>query len=203
MSAWKALFGPSFRECWRDFSDAAGGAYEETGFWGEPRVTFRHGPFTITLKRHVVSTGKSSITYTRFRAAYCKVGDLQFRLYRAGLLSPIATYLGAQNLNIGNPSFDQAFVLKGNDLGLLARLFEDDQLRRKIATQASPRIELCPNDGWFCEAMPQGEAELRYVEQGLIKDTEHLQSILDLMKHLLDRLCEIGVAKAVAPSTVF
>ena len=203
MSIFRDLFGPPFRECWQEFSQAVGGSYEETGFWGEPRARFQHGPFTIVLDRYVVSHGKSSTTYTRFRAAYRELSGLRLKLYRTGLFTSLAMLFGAQNLNIGDPAFDEAFVLKGNDPHLLTRLFAHDELRRRLSLLADPKLEICQEVFWFRESLAPGEAELRYVELGITKNTEQLKCILDLMKECLDRLCEVGVANAVAPSTVF
>jgi hypothetical protein len=80
MSFFRTLFGPSFRECWQAFSESAGGRFEGTGFWDRPRAVFQHGPFSITLHLHVVSNGKSSTNYTRFRAAYRELGGLRFKV---------------------------------------------------------------------------------------------------------------------------
>ncbi len=196
MSLFRELFGPPLRECWQAFSESAGGRYQETGFWGRPRVVFPHGRFVIALELYDEPHGRHSTRYTRFRAVYRDLDGLRFKIYRPGFFTELALWLGAQNLDVGHPDFDRQFILKGNDSADLTHLFDDQRLRELLALQQEPRLEACRDEFWFQATLPDGEAELRYLERGVIKDRLTLQQILDLMKACLDRLCEIGSARA-------
>ena len=70
MSILRNLFGPSRDEIWRQFATAVGGNMTEGGFWGGGKVEATHGQWIITLDTYTVSTGKSTIIYTRMRAPY-------------------------------------------------------------------------------------------------------------------------------------
>jgi hypothetical protein len=66
MSLFRDLFGPSRQEIWQQFAAAVGGNVSAGGFWsGSEKVDAAHGQWIVTLDTHTVSTGKSSITYTR------------------------------------------------------------------------------------------------------------------------------------------
>lgn len=62
------MFGPSRDEVWRKLSDELGGRVVEGGFCRSDAVQVDHGEWTMTLDTHVVSTGKTHLTYTRMRA---------------------------------------------------------------------------------------------------------------------------------------
>jgi len=64
------VFGPSRNEIWQQFASAIGGSFTEGGFWNGGTVEAAHGQWIITLDTYTVSTGKSSITYTRIRAPW-------------------------------------------------------------------------------------------------------------------------------------
>jgi hypothetical protein len=68
MSVFRKIFGPSRAEIWRQFSGETGSNFIEGGFWKSDKVEATHDQWTITLDLFVVSTGKSSTTYTRIRA---------------------------------------------------------------------------------------------------------------------------------------
>src|SRR5688572_29157202 len=84
MSVLRQLFGPSGKEIWRQLSEETGARYKEGGFWKGDKVQVTHGEWTVTLDVFVVSTGKSTITYTRMRAPFMNPDGFRFRIYRRG-----------------------------------------------------------------------------------------------------------------------
>lgn len=191
------LFGPFRDEVWREFSEAVGGEFVPGGFWtGSSSVRIKRSHWTITLNLHKVPAGKHSQIYTRFRTAYRDNSGLRFKLYRRGLFSDIATWFGAQNLNIGYPQFDEQFVLKGNNEPQLVALFANDEIRQLLQRQAEPKLEALLEDRLFSAPFPAGCAELRFMELGVIKSVRRLTDILELMERTLNQLCAAGVAQA-------
>ena len=107
MSILRNLFGPSRDEIWRQFAVAVGGNITEGGFWtGSSKVEAAHGQWVITLDTYTVSTGKTSVTYTRMRAPYVNPEGFRFTIYRRGLFSDVGKWLGMQDVEVGDAQFD-------------------------------------------------------------------------------------------------
>ena len=62
------LFGKSRKEVWKQLSEEINANYIEGGLFQSPRVEYKYRNWIIYLDTYTVSTGKSSITYTRMRA---------------------------------------------------------------------------------------------------------------------------------------
>ena len=74
------------------------------------------GPWTITLDTYTESTRRQShVTYTRMRAPYVNPEGFRFTIYRKGFFSDLGKLLGMQDIEVGDPEFDEAFIIKGND----------------------------------------------------------------------------------------
>jgi len=196
MSILRDLFGPSRDEIWQQFAAAVGGNMTEGGFWGRGKVEAAHGQWIITLDTYTVSTGKSSITYTRMRAPYVNPEGFQFTIYRRGIFSDIGKWLGMQDVEVGEPQFDEDFIIKGNDEAKLRRLFADAKLRELISAQ--PDIHFCVKDDedrfWGGRNFPPEVDELYFRVTGVIKDMDRLKLLYDLFSETLDELCRMGAA---------
>jgi len=149
MSFLRTLFGPSKEEIWRQFCAQTGGTLVEGGFWQGSKVEARHGEWTVTLDTYTVSTGKSSITYTRMRAPYANPDGFIFAIYRKGIFSSIGKWLGMQDVCVGYPEFDEAFIIKGNNEWNLRRLFSNREIRRLISVQPDIRFFVNNRHGGF------------------------------------------------------
>ncbi len=85
MTFFRTLFGPSKEEIWRQFAAQTGSNYVPGGFWKGDKIEAAHGSWTIVLDTYTVSTGKSSVTYTRMRAPYSTPDGFHFTVYREGI----------------------------------------------------------------------------------------------------------------------
>lgn len=131
MGVLRKLFGPSREEIWRQVSAEIDGRYEERFLKG-PRVDAAHGEWTMTLDNYAVSTGKVVIVFTRMRAPFVNPGGFRFTIYRKGTFSNFAKWLGMQDIEVGYPSFDDAFIIKGNDEAKVREFFSNARLRELI-----------------------------------------------------------------------
>ena len=205
MSIFRDLFGPSRDEIWQQVAAAVGGNLTAGSFWGgSSKVDAAHGQWLVTLDTYVVSTGKSAITYTRMRAPYVNPDGFQFTIYRRGIFSDIGKWLGMQDVNIGDPQFDEAFIIKGNDEAKLRRLLADARLRELISAQ--PTIHFCVKDDenrfWGGQNFPPDVDELYFQVTGVIKDVDRLKQLFDLFAETLDELCRMGAAYEKNPGVM-
>jgi hypothetical protein len=60
-----------------------------------------------------------------------------------------------QGLAVGDPEFDEVFVIKGNDDEKIRDLFANPKIQRMIQDQPKLRLEVRDNEGWFGPKFPQ------------------------------------------------
>ena len=121
MNTLRKWFGPSKEEIWRQLSTETGANYIQGGFWKGDKVQAAHDQWTITLDTYAVSTGKSTVVFTRLRAPYVNPDHFRFTIYRRGFFSDIAKWLGMQDIEVGHDLVGNAGMLDF-DHDLLARV---------------------------------------------------------------------------------
>ena len=192
-------FGPSKDEVWRQLSQEIGAEFVEGGFWKGSKVQAHVGPWTITLDIVHRPTEDAHVTYTRMRAPYVNPEGFRFTIYRKGLFSDLGKLLGMQDIEVGDPEFDEAFIIKGNDESKVRDLFANPKIRQMIQAQPKIRLEVKDSEGWFGPKFPEDVDELHFQVVGVIKDVERLKALFDLFAAVLDQLCRIGSAYKQEP----
>ena len=152
----RQLFGPSREEIWRQLCQEIGAEYVEGGFWKGDKVQVHHGhgrspwtrspsPAAELARPPTPAFGLPTSTRTGFR----------FTIYRKSIFSGLGKLLGMQDVEVGDPEFDEAFIIKGNDETKLRALFANERIRQLIEMQ--PRIYLTVKDdeGWFGHSSPR------------------------------------------------
>ena len=202
MGILRDLFGPSRDEIWSQFAAAVGGDFQAGGFWKGSRVDAKHGEWTVTLDTYTVSNGKTSTTYTRMRAPYVNPSGFRFKIYRQGVFSTIGKWFGMQDIQVGEPAFDEAFIIQANDEAAVQQLLANDKIRELAAVQ--PDIFFCVKDDennfWTGLKFPPDTDELYFQVTGVIRDAERLRLLYELFAATLDELCHLGAAYQSRPA---
>lgn len=199
MNTLRKMFGPSKKEIWRQLCTETGADYVQGGFWKADKVQAAHGEWTITLDTYAVSTGKSTVIFTRLRAPYVNPDRFRFTIYRRGMFSDIAKWFGMQDIEVGHADFDRDFIIKGTDEGKLHALFDHSRLRELIAAQPQIHLTVKEDEGLFGPDFPADTDELCFHVCGIIKDVERLKLLFELFAETLEQLCLIGSAYEEAP----
>lgn len=194
MGVLRTWFGPSRKEIWKQLCDQTGASYVDGKLWKSDKVEATHGQWHLTLDPYVVSTGKSTITYTRMRAPYVNPDGFRFTIYRKGIFTDIGKWLGMQDVTVGYEDFDRDFVIQGNDEQKLRRLFSSQKLRDLIAAQPEIHFSVKDDEGFWGAKFPEGVDELYFQVVGVIKDLELLKLLFELFAETLDELCRMGSA---------
>lgn len=190
-------FGPSKDEVWRQLSEEIGAQFVEGGFWRGSKVHAHVGSWTVTLDTGYSEEDGESVV-TRLRAPYVNPDGFRFTIYRKGFLD-LGKLLGMQDIEVGDPEFDEAFIIKGNDEGKVCGLFANRNIRQMIQDQPKIRLTVKDSEGWFGPKFPEGVDELRFEVLGVIKDVVRLKALFDLFAAVLDQLCKIGSAYKQQP----
>ena len=196
------LFGPSKKEIWNQLAEEIKANYVDNGMWKGDRVEARVDNWIIVLDTYVVSTGKATITYTRMRAPFVNRDNFYFKIYRNGIFSGLGKLLGMQDINVGYDSFDEEFVIKGNNEEKVKRLFSNEHIRALIQDQSEINLEIKDDEGHFSTSFPEDVDELCFMVTGVIKDIEQLKELYELFAEVLRELCNIGSAGAENPGVV-
>jgi hypothetical protein len=84
----------------------------------------------VTLYPHTVSHGKSSTTYLVLEMAYARPPAVDFRLAKEGVFDKLGKNLfGMNDIEVGDPAFDETAKLKAADPAAAVRLFGKPELR--------------------------------------------------------------------------
>ena len=198
----RELFGTSRENIWRQLAAETGASFVEGGFWKGDKVEASHAEWRITLEG--VLYGRTAAT--RLRAPYVNPDGFRFTVYRKEIFSELGKMLGMQDVDVGQPDFDRAFVIQGTDEAKLRRLFANARIRELIAAQ--PQIHFTVREApgiftrdLFADVPPENVNALEVLIGGLIKDKERLRLLFDLFAETLEELCRMGSAYKDAPGT--
>ncbi|MEN9360067.1 MAG: hypothetical protein RL095_1602 [Verrucomicrobiota bacterium] len=194
MSFLRALFGPSKEEIWSQIAREFGGRYEDGGFFGKDCVRVRCSDWEILLDTYTERHNKHSHTYTRIRAPFINKDGLYFRIYRSGLFTPLGKMIGLQDIEIGQPAFDEAYVIKGNNEAKLRQFFAHRPLQICLGSLAEVDLEIRDDEGWLGASFPDGVDMLYCSRRGLVTDAQELRDLFDLFSASLERLVAMDSA---------
>ena len=100
---------------------------------------------TVGLDIHVVSHGKSSTTYQRAIVLAPPGSTRSAQIYKeTPLFSALGKALGGQDIQVGDPDFDGAFIIKGDNAAWLQRALTRGTRRAHLADPYY-RVALTPH----------------------------------------------------------
>ncbi len=214
----KRLFGPSQDVIWKQFSDEIGAEFFKGSFFkGLSKVQARIEDAEVTLDTFVVSTGKSTVTYTRIRAVFLYGYGFRFTIYRKGFFSGLGKLLGMQDIEVGgpkferleplfgtsgyldeqiiesgSPEFDRDFIIKSNDEAKARMIFKQLKIRDLVNSQPSIFLQIKDTDKRTRARLGSNAEELYFQEVGVIKDPARLRSLFELYAEILKKLRNAG-----------
>ncbi|HVF90159.1 MAG TPA: DUF3137 domain-containing protein [Blastocatellia bacterium] len=220
MGFFKKIFGPSQEEVWGRVSREIGAEFIKGGFFkGVNRIEARVQNWTITLDTYTVSTGKSTITFTRMRAPFVTRDGFRFTIHHKSIFTGMGKMLGMQDVEVGGPKFehleplfglrgyldtelietgypefDDEFVIKGTDESKLKILFKNLKIRELIEGQPELLLQVKAITGWLGRRKYDGVDELYFQVVGIIKDPERLKQLFELFSEVLKSLHAMGTA---------
>ncbi|WP_066716197.1 hypothetical protein [Clostridium sp. Marseille-P299] len=193
------LFGPSQNEVWSQLSEEINGKFVKGSFFKGSRVELSHHPWTIYLDTYSVSTGKTTVIYTRMRAPFILSDNLYFKVYKKGIFSEMGKFFGMQDIEIGIQDFDEDYIIKGNKEDIIKKLFSNSRIRNLIKIQPRISLEIKEGEGIFGSGFKQNEGELYFQADRVITDIDLLKNLFELFGEMLGELNRLGCIGSEAP----
>jgi hypothetical protein len=198
MGYFKSFFGPSRDEVWSALRAQIGGEVIPGTFWRGERLQARVGDWTVTLDEYTVMVmiGRvpTQIPHTRMRAPFPNPSGFRFSIHRASLFSYLGTLLGMQDIQVGYPEFDEAFVIKSNNEAAVKTLCGSERLRALVTAQPKFQLSVHDDEGWFGTKYPPMVDVLVFNVADRIREVERLKGLYDVFAETLDQLSEMGLA---------
>jgi heat shock protein HtpX len=177
-------WGRSSAEIWRQVARDIGGEYQDGGFLGPDVLRYQSGEGEITLDIYEDADEHTHI-YTRMRAPFENKYGLYFKMCRVGFCASIGEFLGMQDIQIGDPYFDENFIIQGNDDEKVRWLLGDPTLKGLIQAAIPPKLLGSASFG------ARYRDELFFQCGGVLKDEKRLKTLFDLFRATLARLAQI------------
>ncbi len=156
----------------------------------ETRIEINLENWTISLDAYATN-GKE---YTRIRAPFLRKSDAKFKIFHKDFYSTFMKLFGMQDIVIGSPVFDEAFIIQGNKPKEVAILFSDKSLQSRMLKEQSLLFQLKEDEGWFKTQYKEGAEELYLETEGNITTIEHLRNFYEIFAGVLSALCDLDPA---------
>lgn len=85
-----------------------------------PSMTFRHDGFLVTLS--YTHGGRKQSKYCTHLTIAWPSNNLRCEIFPTSVLSGLRKLIGMQDIEIGSPSFDEPFIITGNDAAAIQKL---------------------------------------------------------------------------------
>jgi hypothetical protein len=194
----RSFFGPSREQVWTDLRARIGGEVIPGSFWRGQQLQVEVGEWIVTLDEYtvMVMAGKVPVhvTYTRMRAPFPNPSGFRFSIHRASIFSYLGSLLGMQDIQVGYPEFDDAFVVKANNEAAVMSLCGSQRLRALVMAQPKFQLSIQDDDGWCGKKFPTGVDVLVFNVAESIRDVERLKALYDVFAETLHQLSEMGYA---------
>lgn len=117
---WYGIYrSQQLNESFKQLARTYGGSHAEGGWFAYPSCQFPYGQGWVTVDMYSTG-GKHKRYYTRVAAPFPDP-MLAMQLWPQGFLDSVTQMFGTQDINIGSPAFDSAFVIQGPNPPLVAR----------------------------------------------------------------------------------
>ena len=160
-------------------------------------VHLEHGPWKVILGTYVVSTGQTTVTYTRARALYVAKNDFTLRISRRNVFTRIAELFGFYGLLVGDQELERKYTIKSSNDPRGRSFMADRRLRELIMVQPSLRLDIRRLSWGRRRKKGDGVRTVTVQTTGVIKEPDRLANYVLVVAATLDQLVRIGAAREV------
>jgi hypothetical protein len=101
---------------------------------------------------------------------------------------------GVQDIEIGDPDFDKAYVIQGNHPEKIRELLYPPLIRRIIGWHVNIELHNRIDPSWVTHPEREGLSELYFEAPGAISNIQQMKDLYELFSAILNQLCHLGSA---------
>lgn len=191
MSSLHELFRSSQDEIWSQLSQEIGAEYRKDFLAGNT-VMLKHRRWEVKMDTYTTNGGR--LIFTRIQAPYVNLDNFRFNIYRKDAFSWLGKLTGMQDITIGDPFFDEQFIVQGKPEDFVVGLLTKPKVRELIQRQPDIHFQIRDDEGLFGRTMPKDVDVLSFSAPGIIEDKQRLKQLFDLFAVVLDEMCLAGSA---------
>lgn len=177
---------------WKEFSIQTNGTFKEGHSWHSDSVEIKHKNSAIIFDNYTLWSGKYSAEMTRITVPINVKDSFRFEIYPEGFIRKIEKMFGAQDIQIGYPEFDKAFIIKSNNEFKTKSFLRNPKLRSLLLEHKDSNLLISDKKGIWEQKLPENEFELSYYVDGKIQNINVLRELHELFKIVLDELFQIN-----------
>jgi hypothetical protein len=179
---------------WSAFAERNDGTVELDKKDRVKAVRFEHAGWPILVDRYTVSTGQSTVTYTRAGAGFRAQTPFRCKVWKEGFFSRIGKKLGMQDMVVGNPVLDRDFVIQSDSPGLARSLLAGSRVGELLLRDPKLQYTVGPRKRSKKDAEDAPDAEVVIRIPQVVTDGNRLDIMLALCRESLDALLRSGAA---------
>jgi hypothetical protein len=181
--------GKDYAFIWQEFALKHHGTYHSIP--GD-RVEFSYKSIPITFdhcSNYTVSGPRSmQANYLRGIASFVAAQPFHLLITEQGILEKVSKLFGSQDIRVGDPLFDGAFMIRSNDEAMTQMILSDPVLIAQLQELKPARLEITDGDGLFGEKPEAGKTMLYVVVEGVVQHADSLVKFYELFARVLDAL---------------
>lgn len=104
----------SSRQQWRTAAGNLNLGYYEGGLGSTGTISGERSGHSVTVSTHTKGSGGNSQPYTKYQMEYRDHLPLDLRMTRQGAMHTLGKAFGLQDIEVGNPSFDDVVIVRGS-----------------------------------------------------------------------------------------
>jgi len=180
------------REAYRQVATLLGGELHEGKRASGDRVLVEHGPWHVWLDTYTVSTGQTSVTYTRVRAHFRGRRDLRVTVRRRTWIDRLVARCGFGRALRGDPRLTDRYVVKGRPEPRVSSLLAVSGLTDTILSVSSLRLEVKRASRKLRKRHGEDTGQVVCQTTGVITDVQRLAGMIRAVGETLEALERLG-----------
>ncbi|MCT4605661.1 MAG: hypothetical protein N4A64_06060 [Marinisporobacter sp.] len=185
-------FGPTQREIWEKVSKEIDGEFVVIeGLLKTYEIRKKFKDWEIVLD--VCSSGERyAPTCTRVYATFYNKHGLRFKIFDEYFQNYFQSYFDMQDIKIDQSGFSREFIIRSNSQTAMKIFFENEIIRDLMNMKEDILFEIRGTD--YYEVKPDENANIEIRTCGVIKDTEFLKNMFELIATCLLEIKKINEA---------
>ncbi|MCT4620966.1 MAG: hypothetical protein N4A62_16460 [Marinisporobacter sp.] len=184
------FFGPTQRDIWERVSKEIEGEFVVVeGLMKTYKVRKKFKDWEIVLD--ICSSGERyAPTCTRVYATFYNKHGLRFKIFDEYFQNYFQSYFDMQDIKIDQSGFSREFIIRSNSQTVMKIFFENQTIRELINMEEDILFEISGVD--YYEVKPDENANIEIKACGVIKNTEFLKNMFELIATCLLELKKIN-----------